>query len=146
MIREISAGIIIYRRHPQEGLQYLVLYHRGNYWNFPKGKLEEGEDDITAAKREIHEETGIAPDKFKIMDGWRQKTNFFFKENRGGKMMLIKKHFVMFLAETSPDTVVQLSPEHNGYAWLEYKMAVKYLRFKNLKAIMAEAHSLIGGE
>ena len=28
-------------------------------WGFPKGKLEEGEDDVDTAVREIYEETGF---------------------------------------------------------------------------------------
>ena len=31
--------------------------HRGD-WSLPKGKLEDGEDDATAAVREVLEETG----------------------------------------------------------------------------------------
>jgi len=38
-MREISAGIIIYRR-TLKGPKFLLLYHGNNYWNFPKGKIE----------------------------------------------------------------------------------------------------------
>lgn len=38
----------------------LAVIHRPRYddWSLPKGKLDEGEDDQTAAIREIREETG----------------------------------------------------------------------------------------
>jgi len=63
MVKEKSAGIIVFRINPQEGVQYLVLYHRGTYWNFPKGKLDPGENEKQAAVRELSEEAGI---KYKI--------------------------------------------------------------------------------
>ena len=34
-------------------------YSSGVSWGFPKGKLEEGEEDIDAAVREVYEETGF---------------------------------------------------------------------------------------
>ncbi len=121
MIREKSAGVIIYRLHPQEGTQYLVLYHRGSYWNFPKGKVEAGESEAEAALRELAEETGLK--NVKLIDGWRQQSDFFFKEERNGKIELIKKDFVLYLAQASMDAKVIISTEHNGYGWLDFKTA-----------------------
>ena len=52
MIR--SAGGVLHR----DGLIAVVHRpHRGD-WSLPKGKLEDGEDDATAAVREVLEETG----------------------------------------------------------------------------------------
>ncbi|MFA5029589.1 MAG: NUDIX domain-containing protein [Patescibacteria group bacterium] len=141
MIREKSAGVIVFRLHPKEGLQYLVLYHRGSYWNFPKGKLDAGESEEQGAKRELVEETGIKD--IKLIDGWRAQTDFFFKEARSGKAQLIKKDFILFLAKLPLQAELKISGEHNGYAWLNLKTANKYLRFKNLKGILAEADSFV---
>lgn len=141
MVREKSVGFIIYREHPQEGVQYLFLYHRGTYWNFPKGRVEEGEREMQTGRREVSEETGI--NKLTVVGGWRQQTHFFFKEKRGDQMELIRKDFVLYLAGVSFNTIVKLSPEHNGFAWFDYATAVKYARFKNLKLILAEAQSTI---
>jgi len=40
----------------------VLLIHRQRYddWSFPKGKLDPGEHAVTAAVREVHEETGVA--------------------------------------------------------------------------------------
>ncbi len=141
MIREKSAGVIVFRRHPEEGIQFLVLYHRGTYWNFPKGKLEEGESEMEAALRELKEEAGIG--SVKIIDGFRQQTQFFFKENRRGRVELIKKDMALYLAEVPMGIEPRLSSEHNGYAWLDAKQAGKFLKFKSLKEIVAEAENAI---
>lgn len=55
-----AAGGVVTRDGPG-GLE-VVLVHRAAYddWSFPKGKLEPGEDELTAALREVEEETGLA--------------------------------------------------------------------------------------
>ncbi|MBP6942835.1 MAG: NUDIX domain-containing protein [Candidatus Buchananbacteria bacterium] len=142
MIREKSVGIIVYRIHPEEGIQYLVLYHRGNYWNFPKGRVEDAESELQTGLRELSEEAAITD--IEVVDGWRQQTHFFFRETRDGKSQLVKKDFVLYLAYAPRELDVRVSDEHlNGYAWLDYKTAMKYMRFKNLKAIVTEAHSFV---
>jgi predicted NUDIX family NTP pyrophosphohydrolase len=62
-----SAGLLMYRlsRGPLEvflvhpGGPYWVRKDKGA-WTLPKGELAEGEDPLTAARREFHEETGFA--------------------------------------------------------------------------------------
>ncbi len=40
-MKEISAGIIIYRKAQTKAeIKFLLVYHGGGYWNFPKGKIE----------------------------------------------------------------------------------------------------------
>jgi 8-oxo-dGTP pyrophosphatase MutT (NUDIX family) len=56
-----AAGGIVWRRGPS-GI-HIVLVHRADRgeWAFPKGKLDAGEDEPTAALREVREETGLVP-------------------------------------------------------------------------------------
>jgi predicted NUDIX family NTP pyrophosphohydrolase len=58
-----SAGILVYKRTP--GGLYVFLVHPGgpfwakkDEWSIPKGEFEEGEDGLSAARREFLEETG----------------------------------------------------------------------------------------
>jgi len=141
MIREKSVGLIVFRRNPQEGIQYLVLYHRGSYWNFPKGKMEEGESELETGLRELQEETGLAG--INAIDGFREQTEFFFKEHRAGRTELIKKDFILYLGEAPMSAELKLSSEHNGYCWLDFKTASKFVKFKRTKEILAEADFLI---
>lgn len=53
----LSAGVVVTRPTP-EGRRYLLL-RAYNYWDFPKGVVEAGEDPLVAARREVEEETGI---------------------------------------------------------------------------------------
>ncbi len=61
-----SAGILLYRVNSSR-LQVLLVHPGGPFWakkdagawSIPKGEIEEGEDLLDAAKREVEEETGI---------------------------------------------------------------------------------------
>jgi len=63
----VSAGILMYRL--KEGRLEVLLVHPGGpfwarkdkgAWSIPKGIIDEGEDDLEAAKREFEEETGFS--------------------------------------------------------------------------------------
>jgi 8-oxo-dGTP diphosphatase len=47
-----------------DGWPVVILVHRPKYddWSLPKGKAHEGEDEATAALREVEEETGLRCD------------------------------------------------------------------------------------
>ena len=62
-VHERSAGFVIYHVRPGDGpagdrAAYLVLDY-GRHWDFAKGHVERGEDDLAAATRELAEETGL---------------------------------------------------------------------------------------
>ena len=40
--------------------QVLVVQQLNDTWSLPKGGIDPGEDELTAAKREIYEESGIS--------------------------------------------------------------------------------------
>jgi len=60
--KTISAGGVVLNRNGD----VLVVNQRGNSWSLPKGHLDHGEDLLTAAKREIFEESGV--EKLKLIE------------------------------------------------------------------------------
>jgi predicted NUDIX family NTP pyrophosphohydrolase len=66
--RQRSAGLAVYRRS-RSGVEVLLGHMGGPFWDgrdagawsFPKGLIEPGEDDLTAAVREFAEELGLPP-------------------------------------------------------------------------------------
>ena len=48
--REHSFGIVPTAKSSNEYM-FLVIYRTKGFWEFPKGHRDEGEDDVTAAKR-----------------------------------------------------------------------------------------------
>lgn len=64
----VSAGLLLYRRTGDE-LEVLVAHPGGPFWahrdagawTIPKGLVDDGEEPLTAARREFEEETGLRP-------------------------------------------------------------------------------------
>src|SRR5690242_3683688 len=91
---ERSAGALLYRGDERDP-HFLVLDY-GKHWDYAKGHVEKGEDDATAARRELMEETGITDAD--IDPDFRHEMTYFFQHRRKG---LIKKTVVYFLGKTA---------------------------------------------
>src|SRR2546423_729346 len=48
---ERSAGVLVYRIPPRKKDPEFLLLDYGRYWDFPKGHIEKGEDELAAALR-----------------------------------------------------------------------------------------------
>ena len=131
MAREISAGMILFRRAPEPS--YLLLHYESGHWDFPKGHIESGEDPEETAKRELQEETGIS--EIHLLDGYKQALRYFFRQKGIG----IFKVVIFFLAETTQSEVT-LSAEHVGFDWLPYDAALARLTFKNSRDLLIKAN------
>ncbi|MBI4993932.1 NUDIX domain-containing protein [Candidatus Wolfebacteria bacterium] len=144
LLKEISAGIIIYRK-TKEGIKFLLLYHGGDYWNFPKGKIEAEERSFQTAVREISEETGLLRKDLKFLSPFKVYEKFTFWRGRGAAKAKVFKIVIFYLAQTM-NPIVRVSREHNGYAWFSYKEAMKILnKYKDSQKVLTRAHEFIGG-
>jgi bis(5'-nucleosidyl)-tetraphosphatase len=110
--KQVVAGFVVYRR-TSEGVKFLLLYRRGNYWNFPKGHFMPGERTIDAALRELEEETGIKKSELRIVPNFRAYERFYFQIGNQG----IYDTVILFLAETHKAEVQIALREHSGYGW-----------------------------
>jgi 8-oxo-dGTP pyrophosphatase MutT (NUDIX family) len=136
--REISAGIIIYRRSP-EGPKFLILYHGHGYWNFAKGKIESEERAFAAAFRETREETGLASHDLRLENNFKAYERFTFR--RGGQ--LVFKVVIFYLAEAK-SAAVKMSDEHEGYGWFAFRDAKRILgRYRDSQRVLQQAHDFL---
>lgn len=145
MLKEISAGFIVYRKGEKE-IEFLILYHRGGYWNFPKGKIESEERSFETAVRELKEETGIERNEIKIIPNFKTSEKFAFWKNTGNKNSRVFKIVIFYLAETKKEKI-SIENKHNGYAWFTFKDAMKILeKYKDSQRVLREVHNLLRRE
>ncbi len=103
-----ASGCVVYRI-TDDGLEVLVA-HRPRYddWDFPKGKLEDGETDLECALRETEEETGFTGEVGPELPSDR------YPVNKGDKLVrwwLLHQTGGRFKANDEVDEVRWLSPE-----------------------------------
>ena len=116
MNKVLSAGVVPLRRTAQ-GWRILVLRAYKN-WDFPKGRVEAGEEPIDTAKRETAEETGIMDLEFPYGDAYRETLPY-----AGGKIARY------YLAETTEESIrLPISadlgrPEHHEFRWVSFDEA-----------------------
>ena len=68
-----NAGMVVFNRDGKVLLCRRCGSSNARSWQFPQGGIDAGEKPLAAAKRELHEETGIPPDKVKKIGkikGW----------------------------------------------------------------------------
>lgn len=112
---ELSAGVVVVHRE-EGGWRYLLLRAYRN-WDFPKGLVQQGEDPLATARREVAEETGIRELHFRWGETYRETEPY-----RGGR-----KVARYYLAE-SPQRDLELPvspelgrPEHHEYRWVDFR-------------------------
>ena len=140
MAYERSAGFIVFREENGKRL-YLLLYKSasGTYsesWSFPKGLIEPGEDELTTARRECEEETGLK--NLEQIPNFKHKIHYVYKKGKE----LVSKDVIYFLAKTN-EKDVKVSFEHAGYTWLPFEDALKKLTFKTDKEVLTTAEQFL---
>lgn len=129
---EYSAGAVVYRL--KTSIEYLVIKHKnGGHWDFPKGHLEEGESNITAAKREIYEETGLKVD---LMPDFSRRVQYSPKANSN-------KTVTFFLAKALSDDIKVQVEEVLEIKWVSYKEAISLLTYMSAMNILRDAHDFL---
>ena len=138
MLVERSAGAIIFsiKEEDSHDTEYLLLHYSAGHWDFPKGNIEDGEEESEAAYREIYEETGIESVEF--LEGFRRKLEYHYRREQ----KLVHKEVIFFLAKSNTRNII-LSSEHIGYMWSEYNNALGKLTYKNAKNLLVEAQRFL---
>lgn len=131
------AGIVPARRIGGDGWNVLILHARGE-WDFPKGRIEDGEMPLEAALREAEEETGILDLKLEFGDTWCDTPPY-----SGGKiaryyLAVTRKEEIML--PVSPELG---HPEHDAWRWVDFDEAATLVRARVLP-VLAWARERLG--
>lgn len=96
--------------------EVLVVSQHGTSWSLPKGRIEEGEDALAAARREIYEESGVTSlelvrelgsyERYRLAaDGGEDRSEF--------------KTIYMFLFKTTETRLAPVDAENPEARWVE---------------------------
>ena len=130
-----SAGGVVYRWEKDVLLFLLLGSNRRGVRCLPKGLVEEDEDEVTAAMREVREETGVSRVKLKAKVG-AIKYQFGFRLKTYDKTV----HFFLFETDQG-DTKV--GSEHDFMEWLPYDKALETLSYPNEREMLSKAWNII---
>lgn len=122
---ESAGGVVINKK----GL-VLVVNQLGTSWSLPKGHIEEGEDKISAAKREIYEETGIKNlELVKELGSYKRYKIGRYAEEDKSEMKTIH----MFLFKTDEEKLDPKDKENPIALWVEKEKVPNLLTHKKDK-------------
>ena len=115
-----AAGCVVFRRTPR-GPRYLVLRAFKN-WDFPKGLVDTGEDQLACAKREVEEETGLTNLAYPFGEEFRETLPY--AGNKVARYYLAETEEVEITLPVSPELG---RPEHHEYRWVSLDEAEELL-------------------
>ena len=133
----LSAGVVVVRREEPDEWLFLMLRAYRN-WDFPKGLVEEGEDPLAAARREVTEETMISDLQF----GWGDT----FYETAPYSRNKVARYYVGKTDSkdvTLPVTPELGRPEHHECRWVPLEEALG-LASARVKPVLQWAAKTIG--
>jgi 8-oxo-dGTP pyrophosphatase MutT (NUDIX family) len=132
MLKQLSAGVVVYRIGEDNVRTYLLLQYPGKYWDFPKGKLEANEKWSEAALREVEEETGL---KVILEKEFEHSYMYTFNDFRGNK---VEKTVLFFIGTVISQSDVTLSYEHIDYLWLTFEQARIQIHFETVRELLTQ--------
>lgn len=134
-IRVTSAGGVVYRWDKEKPLFLLLGSNRRGVRCLPKGLIEQDEDEVTTAMREVREETGVSRVKLRGKIGLI-KYQFGFRAKTFDKTV----HFFLFETDQAD---AKVGSEHDFMEWLPYDRALETLSYPNEKEMLTKAWNMI---
>lgn len=130
VLREPTAGGIVFRKNDKNQVEILLIQDAKNRWTIPKGHIEEGEKPKETAGREVKEETGLAEIR---VSSWLGKINFRYRRQQSLVLMTTE----IFLVEALGDTD-GIKPEDwmNGIKWFPAQEALDKIEYEDIEKII----------
>jgi 8-oxo-dGTP pyrophosphatase MutT (NUDIX family) len=123
---------VAYCKDNKRNVEYIILKRKKHWvgWEFPKGKIEKNETKKDAARREVHEETGLKVLKIKK---FHEKGSYHYSKRLADRPGLIGQTYHLFAVEVKKGKVKLGKIEHSKYKWVSFKEAQKKLKWPNQK-------------
>jgi bis(5'-nucleosidyl)-tetraphosphatase len=110
-ITQSAGGVVLNKKG-----QVLVVNQRGRSWSLPKGHLENGEDALSAARREIYEESGVKDLTYVRPLGTYQRAKI---GKSGGETRDEMKELTFFLFQTRDQALQPVDPDNPEARWVD---------------------------
>lgn len=128
-------------RTTAQGPRYAIFRRSDDAnWQSVCGGVEEGEDLVTAARRETEEEAGIddASPVYKLdMVSGVEKTCFAVSRHWPKNLYIVAKHYFAMDVSAGADEI-KISTEHREFRWATYAEAYETLRYDDDKSALWE--------
>lgn len=136
-MKEKSFGIVPLKKDQGRGWKVLLILHeKGNHWAFPKGHANDKETPLTAAKRELREETGLEVESLLKQQPFKETYRFYRKGD------LVFKEVSYFPALVFGDLKLQ-KEEIKEAKWVSFSEALELLTFEEAKEICKKVMRLV---
>jgi diadenosine hexaphosphate hydrolase (ATP-forming) len=140
IVREPTAGGVIFRRNQKGEIEILLIQDSKDRWTIPKGHIEEGETAQETAVREIGEEAGLHEVS---VHGWLGKIHFRYR--RIDKLVLMTTQ--VFLVKALGDTDAILKEEWmHDIRWFSFADALDEIEYEDIGKLILLAMKKIRQE
>lgn len=115
----------------------ILLIHRREVWDLPKGKREKGEGKKECALREVEEETGLSHLGLKRKIG---KTRHTYRHPKSGKRILKITHWYEMELQKNQKLRLQKEEDIHDAKWMTVTAFLEgnYITFASIKDILNE--------
>jgi 8-oxo-dGTP pyrophosphatase MutT (NUDIX family) len=140
--RQVSAGGVAFRRSGARVEVVLIMPRGTERWQLPKGLVDPGEAPETTARREVREEAGVDAD---VVSPVETIEYWYVGTDRDGMRVRFHKVVHFFVLEYRGGDVTQHDHEVSEARWVEIGEAVDELAFKNERAVVSKAQTILKG-
>ncbi len=127
-LMEKSCGAVVVRRRQGKVYTLMIRQNQG-HWCFPKGHVEDEENEFETAEREVLEETGL---KVRFIDGFRESVVYSPRDN-------VMKEAVYFLAEPCGGKEKKQDEEISEMHWADVLEALALITYDNDAVLFRKA-------
>ncbi|MBI2581523.1 NUDIX domain-containing protein [Candidatus Woesearchaeota archaeon] len=128
---QCAGGVVL----NSKGLVLVVTNRQRKSWSLPKGHIDTGEDALTAAKREIYEESGVKQLKLIKALGSYQRHRTALD---GGDDTSELKTLHIYLFTTKQEKLAPLDPHNPEARWVEKERVAELLTHRKDKEFFSK--------